>query len=99
MAPIAPTPDLAVIPPETKSVLERLANDPDIFTAIISGRNLANVKEMVGIEGITYAGNHGLEILHNDGTTFVHPMPTEHQENLGKMLKRLHQQVGEKNIS
>ena len=25
--------------------------------------------------GITYAGNHGLEILHPDGSKFVHPMP------------------------
>ena len=27
------------------------------------------------MEGITYAGNHGLEILHPDGTKFSHPMP------------------------
>ncbi len=27
------------------------------------------------MDGITYAGNHGLEILHPDGTKFSHPMP------------------------
>ena len=41
---------------------------PDVFVAVISGRSVTNVKEMVGIEGITYAGNHGLEIIHPDGT-------------------------------
>ena len=68
LSPLAPHPDLAVIPPETKKVLERLARMPDVFVAVISGRGVYNVKEMVGIEGITYAGNHGLEIIHPDGT-------------------------------
>ena len=68
LSPIAPHPDLATIPPETKKILERLANMSDVFIAIISGRSVNNVKEMVGIEGITYAGNHGLEIIHPDGT-------------------------------
>ena len=42
----------------------RLSRLPDVFVAVISGRSVTNVKEMVGIEGITYAGNHGLEIIH-----------------------------------
>lgn len=47
LAPIAPHPDLAILPLETKCVLERLANTPDVFVAIVSGRNVLNVKEMV----------------------------------------------------
>ena len=39
------------MPTETKRVLERLANRKDVFVAIISGRSVANVKQMVGIEG------------------------------------------------
>lgn len=49
--------------------LLRLSGMPDVFVAVISGRSVHNVKEMVGIEGITYAGNHGLEIIH-PGTKF-----------------------------
>ena len=56
-------------------MLERLANRPDVFIAIISGRSVENVKQMVGIEGITYAGNHGLQISHSDGSKFMHPLP------------------------
>ena len=84
---------MATIPPETKRLLERLSNHPDVFIAVVSGRSVQDVKSMVGIEGITYAGNHGLEILHNDGSKFVHPMPDEHQEQLARMLKQLHEQV------
>ena len=53
----------------SRQVLERLANMPDVFVAVISGRSVNNVREMVGIPGITYAGNHGLEIIHPDCTT------------------------------
>ena len=37
LAPIAPRPDLAVIPGETKAVLERLSKRSDVFVAIVSG--------------------------------------------------------------
>lgn len=93
LAPIAPHPDLATLPLETKHTLQRLSNMSDVYIAIISGRNVENVKNMVGIEGITYAGNHGLEILHPDGSKFVHPMPMELQESVVHLLKALQEQV------
>ena len=31
----------------------------------------------VNIKNITYAGNHGLDIVHPDGTKFVPPLPEE----------------------
>ena len=39
------------MPEETKKVLERLANRPDVFVAIVSGRSVADVKSKVGIDG------------------------------------------------
>lgn len=92
LSPLAPHPDLATIPPETKKVLERLANMPDVFVAVISGRGVQNVKDMVGIEGITYAGNHGLEIIHPDGTKFTHPMPTALEGKVGILLQQLQEE-------
>ncbi|CAH1983948.1 unnamed protein product [Acanthoscelides obtectus] len=93
LAPIAPHPDLAIIPAETKNVLQRLSNLSDCYIAIVSGRNVNNVKQMVDIEGITYAGNHGLEILHPDGTKFVHPMPTEFHDKVGELMRQLQEKV------
>lgn len=48
---------------------------------------------MVGIESITYAGNHGLEILHPDGSKFIHPMPTEYEDKVSDLLKALQDSV------
>lgn len=95
LAPIAPHPDLATLSPEIKNVLFKLSNHSDVYVAIISGRNVDNVKKMVGIEGITYAGNHGLEILHPDGSKFVHPMPIEYEDKVSHLLKALQDSVSD----
>jgi hypothetical protein len=73
--------------------LLRLSNIADVHIAIISGRSLGDVKEMVGIDGLTYAGNHGLEILHPDGTKFVHPVPQGHEDQLNLIKSELQEQA------
>lgn len=35
------------MPTETKNILQRLSNISDCYIAVISGRNVKNVKEMV----------------------------------------------------
>ena len=85
LSPIVKHPDLAILPPETKQVLERLARRPDVFIAVVSGRGVDDVKSKVGIENITYAGNHGLEIHHADGTKYVHPIPDSNITELVKL--------------
>lgn len=94
LAPLTSHPDLAIMPEETKRVLERLSNMPDVNIAIISGRSLENVKKMVGLDQLTYAGSHGIEILHPDGTKFVHPVPFEYAEKLRELVQLLEKEVG-----
>jgi len=94
LAPLTSHPDLAIMPEETKRVLERLSNMPDVNIAIISGRNLENVRKMVALDQLTYAGSHGIEILHPDGTKFVHPVPFEYAEKLRELLQELEKEVG-----
>jgi len=62
LAPIASRPELALCPFEAKKHLETLRDLPGVHIAIISGRSLKDVREKVGVSGITYVGNHGLEI-------------------------------------
>ena len=93
LAPIAPHPDLAYIPEETKRILERLSQMPDVNVAIISGRSRENVKKMVGIEGITYAGNHGIDITLSNGIEFSYPIPEDYKVKLEILKKRLEEDV------
>ncbi|XP_050537027.1 uncharacterized protein LOC126903096 isoform X1 [Daktulosphaira vitifoliae] len=86
-------PDLAIMSEETKKVLQRLSRMPDVNIAIISGRTLENVKSMVDIENITYAGSHGIEINHPDGTNFVHPVPKQYEQKVAGLQKALMDEV------
>ena len=72
LAPIVPEPMLAVLPAATRQVLTELAAHATITIAIVSGRSLGDVKGRVGIPGLIYAGNHGLEI-EGRGLAFEHP--------------------------
>ena len=61
LAPIAALPELARVPPETKAELARLAGSYRLI-ACISGRPGEEAAALVGVEGIRYVGNHGLEL-------------------------------------
>lgn len=94
LAPIAQKPELAKMPEETRRIVRRLAMyTDDISICIISGRSLSNLKELINIDGITYAAAHGLEILSPDGTKYLHPITTEHEERISKLTKALQKEV------
>ena len=65
LTPIVSTPQEAKFPPRTKALIRKLQKDPKFTIAIISGRSLKDVRRMVGIKGLIYTGNHGLEIEGN----------------------------------
>ena len=60
LSPIAPSPDRAALPDDVRSVLHRLSQIMPV--AVVSGRALGDLEQRVGIDGITYAGNHGAEV-------------------------------------
>jgi trehalose 6-phosphate phosphatase len=61
LAPIVARPEDARVPDETRAELRRLA-DRYALVACISGRPREEAKRIVGVEGITYVGEHGLEL-------------------------------------
>ena len=56
-------------------VLERLANLTDVHVVVISGRELEDLRKKVGVDGLTYAANHGLHVMHADGQMVQHTIP------------------------
>ena len=61
LAPIVPRPEDAAVPAETRGVLERLV-DRYALVACVSGRPGDEVAVLVGVGGIVYVGEHGLEL-------------------------------------
>ncbi len=62
LAPIVERPEQAGVPAEARAVLERLSERYGLV-GCISGRRAAEARRLVGVEGIAYSGNHGLELL------------------------------------
>lgn len=65
LTPIVERPEDAVLDVTTRRILERVAAQH--VTAIVSGRDLEDLRERVGLEGLVYAGSHGFDIRLVDG--------------------------------
>jgi trehalose 6-phosphate phosphatase len=62
LAPIVPRPEEAAVPPRASELLARLSERYGLV-GCISGRRAEEARRLVGVNGIAYAGNHGLELL------------------------------------
>ena len=61
LAPIVPRPEDARVPHDTRGELRRLVHRYALV-ACVSGRTGADARRIVGVEGVEYAGVHGLEL-------------------------------------
>ncbi|KAJ6648365.1 Origin recognition complex subunit 3 [Pseudolycoriella hygida] len=93
LAPLAEHPSLTVMEPESEAAIKELATHPNVFLAVISGRAVGDVKNKVGIENITYAGNHGLDIAFANGSMFHYEVSDELKSNFTKMVDELEEEV------
>ncbi|HEV7399112.1 MAG TPA: trehalose-phosphatase [Solirubrobacterales bacterium] len=62
LAPIAERPEQAAVPARASELLARLDKTFGLV-GCISGRQALEARRLVGVDGIAYAGNHGLELL------------------------------------
>jgi trehalose-phosphatase len=60
---IVPHPDDARLSEEMKTTLTLLKRSPKVSLAIVSGRSLRDIRNRVGLKGIYYVGNHGMEVF------------------------------------
>jgi len=67
LTPIVDDPDDALLSDEMRAAITELASTT--LVAIVSGRDLADVRSKVGIDGLAYAGSHGFDIRHPDGSS------------------------------
>jgi trehalose 6-phosphate phosphatase len=62
LAPIAERPEQAAVPERASRLLGDLSRRYGLV-GCVSGRQATEARRLVGIDGISYAGNHGLELL------------------------------------
>jgi len=91
---IVSRPELALCTSEVKRHLEELRDLPGVHMAIISGRSLEDLREKVGVSGITYVGNHGLEI-ENPIRQHKKTLSSTRMRELKKIIQNLQNSLGE----
>lgn len=96
LAPLAPHPSLAEMEPETEDAMKHLSENSKVYLAIISGRSAEDAQEKVKLEKITYAGNHGLEIVFCNKSRYNHDIGEELRRNYEKMVVELETSVSVK---
>lgn len=70
LTPIIDDPAAAVIGETERELLRRLAARMPV--AVVSGRDLRDVRELVGVDGLYYSGSHGFEMETPDGDHWEH---------------------------
>jgi trehalose 6-phosphate phosphatase len=78
LAPIVARPEDARVPDTTREQLARL-RDRYALVACVTGRPSAVAREIVGVDGLTYVGEHGLELdpAAEDWANRIHGFATE----------------------
>lgn len=92
LTPIVDKPHQAKLTKPQKSFLKSISKLPHVMVVVISGRMLADIKKRVGISGIYYAGNHGMEIS-GPKTKLVHPKAKSAKPILKKIKNELAKQL------
>jgi trehalose 6-phosphate phosphatase len=88
---IAPSPEEAAIHPTCLATLRKLVMALPLV-AVVSGRQVEDVRRLVGLAGVVYLGNHGCE-LWVDGATHVAPAASEYFLTIRRILEAARQQL------
>lgn len=91
LTPIVSEPEAAELPDDNREIITRLSKLTPV--AIISGRDLRDLKSKVEIDTVIYAGSHGFDISGPDDLKMVHESEKEITPALDEAEKRLNEQL------
>lgn len=86
LVPIAGDPAVPRLDPAAADTLKVLSNQEYLLTTIISGRAIEDLYTRIRLEGLVYAGNHGLEIFGRQ-FRFVEPVASDRRETLERLCE------------
>ncbi len=92
LTPIVENPDDAKLTEQQREFLTTLGGNPHVTLLLISGRPISTLKELSGLENITWVGSHGYEIEHPDGskdTTIDESVWQQMKDDLNREFNKL----------
>jgi trehalose-phosphatase len=90
LAEIEQTPDKVTFRPIARYIVTELARNYTV--GIITGRALQEIKKLVGIKGIFYSGNHGVEI-EGPGLSFVEKNSASSARFIGSLVQTIRRKL------
>jgi trehalose-phosphatase len=93
LTPIVTRPEEARLVPDIRQTLQELAGH--CFVAVISGRDLKDVQNLVGLDNLYYAGSHGFDIAGPQGHHLKNQSGKEFLPALDKAEKSLRDRLEE----
>jgi trehalose 6-phosphate phosphatase len=91
LTPIVERPDLAVLSDRMRTVLRDLAARCSV--AVVSGRDLQDVRKLVGLDDLVYAGSHGFDIVGPNGLRIQHEQGAAFAVAVEQAVERLRPEV------
>jgi trehalose 6-phosphate synthase/phosphatase len=89
LASIASHPSLVRLGDSMHEALAACAKRPDTLVAVVSGRSLSDIRSHVPIDGVIFAGNHGLEIEGPGIEPYRHPDIAHYTDRAHELAARL----------
>lgn len=88
LTPIVDQPSKADLSAPMEGILRKLSRQKGTWVAVVSGRGLKDLRRKMGIPGLCYVGNHGLEV---HGKKLRHINPTAQKSR--PLLRKIRQQL------
>jgi trehalose 6-phosphate synthase/phosphatase len=89
LTPIVSHPSMVKLSDSMREVLSACAERKDTDVMIVSGRSLRDVRRHVALDGLVFAGNHGLEIQGPGITSYRHPDIDHYAERAVELARQL----------
>ena len=89
LAPIAPSPEDATVPPETRRAIAALAARSGVQVALVSGRAAADARRMVAVANVWVIGNHGCEVVSPEGESTVDPQVAPYRAAMAQAARAI----------
>lgn len=91
LTPIVDQPEDALLSGKLREILSDLAEHFPV--AVISGRDLRDIRDRVAVQRIVYAGSHGFEIAFPDGKVWEHSLAVDYLSFLDRVEKKLKERL------
>jgi len=92
LTPIVSHPSKARLSATTRRLLGELSRQQRIWVAVVSGRSLKELRRRVGVQGLCYVGNHGLELA-GPKIRHINPMARKSRPIIKKIAASLRKEL------